>query len=491
MSIHDPSLARLLDELCRRDFQTFLERVFHTIDPGRPLERNWHLDAMCAAATEVFEGRDQRLLITIPPRYMKSVTFSVAFPAWAIGRDPTLKIITASYGQELSLAHARSFRRVVRSAWYAKVFPTTAQSVLRDTESQWHTRQGGFRWSLSLGGAFTGLGADIIIVDDMMNAKDASSPVERERVKRFYNETLITRLDDKRTGRIIAIQQRLHEDDLAGHLLDKGLFKHLNLPAIAERDETIALGGGRNFHRRLGEVLNPAREPRGLLDHTRAEMGARAFAAQYQQNPTPSESDHFRWDNIQFYDVAPPRDRLQSLVQSWDTALAVSPTADWSVCSTWGFDGQAWLLLEVTRWRLSYPDLLAKVRAERQRWRTNMIIVEASGVGIPLLKDLAQDMRCLSDRRHHAPNCQRHGYTPKLGKEERLASQVERLYSGHAKFPRQAPWLEDLKREFMAFPAGRHDDQVDSVTQFLEWSLQRSGRRQAAADSRSPSQRRP
>lgn len=474
--VSPPDAKQVLNALCRTDFQVFLERVFHTLDPVTKLERAPYLEVLSDHLTQAALGDIRRLLVTIPPRHLKTIAASIALPAWILGHDPTKRIISLSYGQDLSLKYAARFRQIMRAPWYAEVFPVAARSIIRDTTSEMVMKQNGGRVATSLGGTVTGIGGDMIIIDDLMKGEDARSPVERARVHDFYGNTILSRLNDKSRGVIIAIQQRLHEDDLAGHLLELGGYKHLILPAIAEERQVFKLSNGREYRREKGDLLKPRTEPKEVLDELRKSMGGPTFQAQYQQNPTPGESAHVEWSRIQTYEDIPPRDRLQSVVQSWDTALADHPKANYSVGTTWGFDGQSWLLVNLVRVRLSYADLLAKVRLERSRWRPDTILVEQASMGIPLLGDLSRDMRCLSHPDYHAPWCQRIGISPRMSKEERLAAQVERLYSGYAKFPAEAPWLPDLKREMLAFPDATYDDQVDSVSQFLEWAVGRGGR---------------
>ena len=216
-------------------------------------------------------------------------------------------------------------------------------------------------------------------------------------------------------------------------------------------------------------------------------MGSRAFEAQYQQNPSPPDGEYVRFERVQRYDVAPVRNALHKVVHSWDPAATTGPAADYSACSVWGFDGSAWLLLEMIRVRLAYPDLLDLVRAERARTRPDLILVERASVGIPLLDDLLRDRRSVSpNREHHAPWCQPLAASVRLGKVERFLSQVERLYSGVAKFPREAPWLDELRREMTSFPGGKHDDQVDSISQFLNYAVDRRGRRLVRPDDYRP-----
>lgn len=462
--------------LARRDFEVFLELCFRQLNPGTELSRGWYISAMCQALLEITDGSSKRLQITVPPRHLKSITTTVAFSAWMMGRGTDYKIICASYGQELSSSLSREFRKVITSAWYAKVFPETARSITRDTDTEVRTRQGGYRFATAVGGAVTGFGADLIIIDDLMKAADASFPEARARAQRYVDESLMSRLNDKASGAVIAIQQRLGEDDVSAHLTNKGGFNHLDLPAIAVRDEIIRLTHGRTHARRIGDVLNPEREPRSVLEQIRLDLGPRAFEAQYQQNPTPPDGDYVKWDRIQRYDKAPERSRLTRIVHSWDCAASPAPTADYSVGTVWGLHGASWLLLDLIRARLDYPDLLARVRSERTRWRADVIIVEKASSGIGLLQDLTRDMRCMSDPAHHAPWCLRLAGDSRQPKAERLYSGMDRLYSGLARFPREAPWLEDLRREMMSFPNARNDDQVDSISQFLAYGVRNTSR---------------
>jgi len=324
----------------------------------------------------------------------------------------------------------------------------------------------------------TGFGADLIIIDDLMKAADASFPEARAKAQRYVDETLLTRLNDKASGAVVAIQQRLHEDDVSAHLTAKGGYSHLDLPAIAMRDEIISLTHGRVHARRIGQVLNPERESMAVLEGLRQDLGSRVFETQYQQNPTPADGDVIRWDRIQFYDEDPidflvveGRRKLSRVVISWDCADSTAPTADYSVGTVWGYDTSCWRLLDLIRVRLGYADLLARVRAERNRWRADRVLVEKASVGPAILDMLSQDTRCISEPRHHAPWCIRQVITPRVGKAERYSTASEPLYSGRAKLPRDAPWLPDLRKEMMGFPNSLHDDQVDSLSQFLNWMV--------------------
>jgi len=213
-----------LDALRRSNFYFFVIEAFRILHPGAALSKERYLEAMCWQLQEVAEGRMQRLLVTVPPRHLKSVCTSVALVAWMLGHDPSLKVIVASYGDDLARRHAADFRKIMQSAMYRRLFPATRIEPRSNRADEMRTTGRGGRKAVSLGGAVTGFGADVIIIDDLMKAQDALSDRRREEAREYFEQTLYSRLDDKRRGRIIAIQQRLHEDDFAGYLIDKGTF---------------------------------------------------------------------------------------------------------------------------------------------------------------------------------------------------------------------------------------------------------------------------
>ncbi|MGE7157490.1 phage terminase large subunit [Methylorubrum rhodesianum] len=454
--------THLRDALLREYLYFFTWKAFAGLHPGDSFIPTWHVRAMTHALERVARGECRRLLITVPPRHLKSICTAVAFPAWLLGRDPSIKIMVASYGGELAAKHARDFRLLVRQDWYRALFPRTRLAVGGNREDEQITTAKGGRKALSLGGAGTGFGADLIIIDDLMKAGDASSPAKREEVRAYYEQTLLSRLNDKASGRIVAIQQRLHEDDLAGYLINSGQFEHLNLPAIAIQEEAVPLGFGEVHHRRKDAVLCPEREPRQVLEELCVSMGNAAFSAQYQQDPTPPGGNRIHWEWFGSYDTPLPREAYQCVVQTWDTALTAEPTSDFSVGLTFGFHDGCWHLLDLERQRLDFPDLKRRVQGLAARWEADVVVVEHAGSGISLLQQLRQEER---NRARHFVDWRVH-----QDKRTRLEAQTARLESGRYLLPREAPWLEALRRELLAFPNGRYDDQVDSLVLFLEWS---------------------
>lgn len=453
--------AGFVKALDRQYLFPFVWSAFELLHPGQKFIRSWHVDAMCQALEKVVSGETRRLIITVPPRYGKSICAAVALPAWMLGHDPSQKIMVASYGSDLAVKHARDFRTVLTSPWYAGLFPRTRlEAGGGRVDEQITTAQGG-RKAVSLGGAVTGFGADLIIVDDLMKAGDANSPAERQRVRDYYEQTLVSRLNNKSEGRIISIQQRLHEDDLPGYLLDKGQFTHLNLPAIATEHDDIPLAFGKSIRRVPGTALWPEREPVEELARMRVEMGAYAFSAQYQQDPTPPGGNRIRLEWFGSYSGPVPREEFQWIVQSWDTALTAEPTSDYSVGTTWGRRDKRWHLLDVIRERLDFPDLKRRVVGLANKWNADHVLIEHAGSGISLLQQIRQE-----ETRHWSY----HARTPRLDKATRLEAQTARLETRNYLLPIEAHWLSEFRRELLAFPMGKFDDQVDSLVQFLEWS---------------------
>lgn len=452
----------LVHSLCRTHLDFFVHQVVCHLNPGNAYDDAPHVGAMCYLLERVHRGEITKAIITVPPRYLKSTVTSVAYVAWALGHDPTLKIVVASYGEKLSREHADQFRSVVTSDWYRAMFPRFRIDPRRNTAMELKTAQGGGRRAVSLGGALTGMGADMIIIDDLMKADEgAMSATERENARDYYEQTLYSRLDDKARGRIVVVQQRLHEDDIVGYLLEKGQFEHLTLPAIARRDEVLLLPRNRQFVRRIGEALSPVREPLEVLEtEIRKQVGNTTFEAQWQQDPTTSGADLLRVEHFKRYGQELKRRHTLYTVQTWDTAYSESPNADWSVCMTFCYHliADAWLLMDVTRVRHAYAELESLAWTLRKKWRADKVLIEDTSTGRAL---------CQSIRRMFGPIA--FCLPVRDGKEERLATGSPAVYDGKVLIPREALWLQAFFSELRKFPQGKHDDQVDALSLFLNW----------------------
>jgi hypothetical protein len=363
-----PSVSQdaLLNSILRMDFASFVHKAFGTVSPGDGYSANWHIEAICHELSRVVRGESKRLIITIPPRHLKSICTSVALPAFVLGHDPTRRIICVSYSQELAVKHANDCRTVMNSDWYRRVFPGTKVDPSKNTENEVMTTQRGFRLSTSVGGTLTGRGGNLIIIDDPIKPTDAMSDTTRERLVQWCGTTLLSRLDDKERDAIILVMQRLHVGDLAGHFLAQGGWQTLNLPAIADIEERIAIGPGRYHTRKVGDLLHPARESKDVLDAMKVAMGSATFSAQYQQSPVPAGGNMIDWNWFRWYD---PNDlTVDEVVISWDTAMKATELSDYSVGTVWGTRGDFYYLIDLIRARLDYPALKRKVIEVYHRW---------------------------------------------------------------------------------------------------------------------------
>jgi hypothetical protein len=226
-----------VEALLRSDFYSFLVRVFAERNGAAAFVAGWHIEVMAARLAALREGGAKRLIVNIPPRHLKSLAASIALPAWLLGHDPRLQIVNATYAQDLSDAFARDCRAVMASAWYRALFPTRLRAA-RPPLRELITTRGGSRIATSVGGVLTGRGADVILIDDPLKPSDAMSESRRGNVNSWFDGTLYSRLNDKAKGSIVIVMQRLHEDDLVGHVLKQEGWEILSFPAIAEADET-------------------------------------------------------------------------------------------------------------------------------------------------------------------------------------------------------------------------------------------------------------
>jgi predicted phage terminase large subunit-like protein len=453
-------MAEVLDAVLRSDPYSFIQAAFPIVSGEQSLVPNWHIEAMAAALTRVKNGDTKRLIITVPPRSLKSICASVAFPAFVLGHDPTRKIICVSYSESLARKHANDTRALMRSARYRRVFPATRISAAKDTELEIVTTARGGRLTTSVGGTITGRGGNLIVIDDPMKPQDAQSETTRENVKQWYSNTLLSRLDSKVDGCIVVVMQRLHLDDLVGHLLDAGGWEHLNLPAIAEVEEKIALGNDRIYLRTVGSVLHAEREPIEKLDELKRTMGSMDFSAQYLQAPVPAGGHLIKWNWFQSYDDPPSPWGADKIIVSWDTALSSHQLADYSACVVMLVRRGAVYILDVIRERLEYPELKRRVLAEHRRWGSAgceyLLLIEKTGSGMSLLQELRQ-------RGIYAISVK-----PTGDKVMRMAAQTAVIESGAVHLPKRAPWLDDFRKEVLAFPQSKHDDQVDALSQGLQ-----------------------
>jgi predicted phage terminase large subunit-like protein len=436
-----------------QNLMAFTEFAFGVVRPGVPFKSNWHLEAVTEKLAQVACGKVRRLIITLPPRMLKSLCTSVALPAWFLGQNPWERVVVVSYSEVLARSHANDFRLLVNDPTYQAAFP--AMRVERESDREITTTKRGKRIATSIEGTLTGLGGNLIVIDDPLKLGDAMSEAVRSRVLDWYRSTLLSRADDKTAARIVVVMQRVHQNDLAGYLQEQGGFEVLNLPAIAQRSETYFLGDGRTHTRQKGELLHPGHEPAHVLAELKREMGPVAFSAQYQQTPIPLGGTIIKRKWLMTYDnIQPqPSDRI---VMSWDIALSETESGDYSACVVLLIRSEVFYTLEVIRGRFPFDALKRKVMEVKRRYDSSTLLIEDSPISRGLIQSLReQSVNVII-------------YKPDTDKRARVIAQSDLFAGGSVRFPRHAGWLEEFTAELLAFP-GRHDDQVDALTQGLAW----------------------
>jgi predicted phage terminase large subunit-like protein len=446
--------------LLRLDFYAFIQRCFLQLNPGENFMPNWHIEVMAAKLEACRQGKIRRLIINVPPRHLKSLCGSIALPAWCLGHNPAAKIMCVSYAQDLSDKLARGCRSVMTSDWYKATFRTRLSSK-RQSVQEFETKDEGCRFATSIGGPITGFGANLAIIDDPLKPDEALSDTLRNAVNEWYNRTLYSRLNNKQDDCIILIMQRLHEDDLVGHVLAQEQWEVVSFPAIAEEDESHLIEtpyGPRRFTRTAGEILHPERESRRTLGNIRRIQGEYNFAGQYQQAPAPAGGGLVKKEWFKTYGPDDRPDRFDQVVQSWDTANKVSELNAYSVCTTWGIKGSRIYLLHVLRRRMEYPDLKRAVLSQARTYGASVVLIEDQASGTQLIQELIRDGL-------HSVK----GSKPEHDKVMRLRAQTATIENGFVFLPREAPWLLDYIHELITFPNAKHSDQADSTSQALAW----------------------
>ena len=480
----------IINSLLRTDFKSFVTKVFGEVAPGSKYINNWHIDVICDAIMDMYEGGNNRLIINMPPRYMKSLICSIALPAWILGHNPKAQILCVSYNDELADKFAISCRDVMQSDWYRELFPMTRLHQSRQAVNDFATTRGGGRIATSIGGTLTGRGADWIIIDDPQKSVDASSESGRTKLNEWYGSTLYSRLNDKATGKILLVMQRLHQDDLSGHLLDSGnQFKVIKLPVIATEDESWIVknrisGKTRVITRAKGELLHPEREDMDVVMGIKNSMGEYAFVAQYQQDPCPPEGGIIKESWLKYYTMAQGEaiDPIKycRIFLSWDTANKTGPQNAYSACCvvlvTRESNRYKYYLLDVVRGKWEMPDLIKQVQMLYNKWKYEKgglqfvrLLIEDNASGTQLIQMLS------AQRDRHGCRFMIEPIKPNTDKVSRLIGASAYIENGTLLFPQDSqPWWPEFKKELLGFPNSKYKDQVDALTQCINHAIQLS-----------------
>ena len=453
------ALTEIRREKAERNLSEFVRQAWHVIEPGTEYIHNWHIDLISEYMAAVNSGQITRLVINMPPRHMKSIHVTVCYPAWTWTKHPEKRFIKVSYSDSLSRKHNVLTRDIILSPWYQRAWGdrfTLKADVNRQNEFK-NDRQG-MMFSTSVGGALTGEGGDVIILDDPQNPLQANSDTEREATITFFKNTLQSRLNDPKTGAFIVVMQRLHEKDLTGHIIAEDLgYTHLCLPAEAPQRTVVTFPiSGREIVREEGDVLNPQRFDRDVLAGLKKSMGSLQYAGQYGQTPAPAEGIIFKreWMHNFFNQAAAPH--MQMLIQSWDMAFTKSEGSAKVAGYVMGRSGSGIYIFDLVNEKMTFTESVAAVRTLTGKWpKARAKVIENKANGPAIVDTLSKQVPGMVE------------FNPKGSKEERALSVTPYFEAGNIHFPEPdaCPWVHDLIQDLLMFPKGVYKDDVDALVQ--------------------------
>lgn len=460
----------------KKSLHEFTKLAWHIIEPGTPFVDGWHIHAICDHLEAVTHGKIRNLVINIPPRHMKSILVAVMWPVWVWITNPAFRWMFASYAGSLSVRDSLKCRRLIQSAWFqdrfSDVFTLTGD---QNAKTFFENDHAGYRFATSVGASTTGHGGDCIVVDDGHNALEATSDAIRESTLEWWDQAMSTRLNNPKTGTRVLVMQRLHENDLAGHVLKQGGWEHLCLPAEFEPARRITTSIGWTDPRKAeGALLWPTRFGRKELDALKKTLGEYGGAGQLQQRPAPAEGGIIKRSWFKMFKADDRLPTLSFVVQSYDTAFTEKTNNDPTAHTAWGVfngeHGKCLMLLDAWEDHLGYPDLRKKMYTEyvsskygEQEKEVDIVLIEEKGSGISLAQDL---------RRGRVPvRTYNPGKADKIARVHSIAPLIEAglIYIPESrKNPGQFPaWANKLIDQLITFPNAGSDDLTDTTSQCL------------------------
>jgi len=460
--------------------RTFVELAWPVLEPGTEFIPGLHVDAVCLHLQAMIEDRIKDLIVNIPPGFAKSMICAVFMPAWVWIRKPDYRFLFSSYKAEYAIRDSVKCRTLIRSNWYQERWGNRFQLKADQNEkSKFENDRTGYRETTSVA---TGTGARAMLVccDDPMSLDQAASDAERQRANDWWSRTMTTRLNDLKTGHLLLIQQRLHEEDTTAVCLQHGGYEHLYLPNEFESDRACKTSIWQDPRTQESQLLWPAKVGPEEVAVLKRKLGSYHYSGQYQQRPSPSGGGIFKkhWWRYWIYKTiaAPPvvvrladgtmlkifpvilPDELDQQVQSWDMAFKDLNTSDYVAGGVWGTKKADRYLLEQVRDRLGFPETVAAVKAMTKRWpKANLKLVEDKANGPAVIQALRHEISGLV------------AVVPDGGKIARAQAVSPQVESGNVYLPHPsiAPWVEAFVEECSTFPNGKYDDQVDQMTQAL------------------------
>lgn len=466
----------VLDELSVRHLRWFVRQMWEIVEPGIPLDWNWHIDVICNELEAVTRGEraGETIVICIPPGHMKSLLVSVFWPAWQWLHRPTERTLHISNDDDLVKRDSRRTRAIIGSAAYQRLLLLMDKRGIKkwdlandqNEKANFENDHKGFRQCMSIGAAITGKRADGLVIDDPYDAKDVLGSLQQvakamRDVVQIYDTVLSSRLNDKRKGYRVIIMQRLHQGDLAGVLIARG-HRAIVLPTEYDPDSAYE----HDPRRVRGELLFPVRFTPDVIAEAKIELGSRGYAAQHLQIPVPAAGGLFETAWFRRYNFDPQKMVMDLHAITIDCNFKKGDNNDFVVMQVWGKrNNNEFYLLDQFRDRVTYKETKKALKALRLKWpRVSMILIEEAANGPALISDLQDE----------APGVI--GYSPGASKIARAQLVLPYVEAGNVFIPDEecmfaTDWLFDWSAEVQAFPAVLHDDQVDAMTQILlKWT---------------------
>jgi predicted phage terminase large subunit-like protein len=435
----------------------FIRAAWSILEPQTPYLHNWHVDCMSEYLEAVELGQIRRLIMNIPPRYMKSIEVSVCYPAWVWIRNPAMRFICGSFSESLSTKHSVDRRAVIQSNWYQ--YAWRERFSLSDDQNQkteFTNDHRGHMIATSVGSSAIGKGGNRLIFDDPLNPREAVSDTRRESANAWV-DNFTTRLDDKKNGAIIGVMQRLHEKDPCGHLKERGDWEILCLPVEAPSKTVVVFPvSKRKITREEGSILWPDREGPKELEAMKRALGSAGYQSQYQQDPRPQAGGFFKRSWWQFYREL-PMSRTRR-VQFWDCAEKPGLSTDFTVCATWDQTPTGYYLVDLWVRRVTFPELETACKNLYAQHMPDSIVIEDKSAGTQLL----QNLRAKTDLPVIAYNP---GRKDKIVRASGAQPTVE---AGNCYLPESRPWVELFISRHEKFPNDEHDDEVDTTSMMVE-----------------------
>lgn len=443
-------------------FYDFVRQAWPILEPGHPFKDNWHIGAVVEHMEAVATFEIKEIIFNMPPRHMKSLAISGLFAPWVWTWAPARRFFYTSYELTLARRDNMKARKVIQSAWYqerwgSKVIICSDQNEKSKIENT-HT---GSRFVSSSGGKATGEGGDYVICDDPHNVKDAGdeSDTKRKSVLDWWDNTMSSRLDDPERGAFVVVGQRVHQNDLSGHLLAQGGWEHLCLPAEYEGKKYPKTSLGFEDPRTVeGELLWPERVTKAYLEKQKKKMLPSKYAGQYQQRPAPAGGHLFKRAWFKRYAILP---KFELLIDFWDTAQSVKAEAARSCNILMGLAHNGIYLVDLFKERLDYPTLKDTLVGRHEASGSDAVVVEDKSSGISVIQDLQKNTR--------VPVIAYEVGT--RSKVDRAIAQTEYTQGGNIWLPEDgaAPWIEEFLDEIETFPSSLFKDQMDTFTMGLDY----------------------